>query len=128
MPEEAATVTSPDGRRMLFLRVPQAVRLLQEVLGAQPTEVTYRWAYHPGHKIYVMFVYWNSGHQVGLAIPEGAGDPVLSFLEAGTCDAFITEAEVEKNLDEHATKEIIEQIIYGVTVPVPQVKFQRQTV
>lgn len=125
MPEEAATVTAPDGRRLVFLRVTQASPLIKVILAAQPKEVTYRWAHHTGHKIYVLFVYWDSGHQVGIAIPEGVGDQVLDFLE-GQTDIFITELEVQERMKENVSKEALEEVIYGMTIPIPQVKFRRQ--
>jgi hypothetical protein len=123
MPEQGATVIAPDGRKLVFLRVPQLGPLLKQILAAQPTEVTYRWAYHAGHRVHVLFVYWNSGHQVGVAIPEDEGEQVLAFLE-GTSDVFLTEAAVD--LPESASKEQLEAVIYSTTVPIPRVQFQRQ--
>lgn len=123
MPSEAATAIAPDGRKMVFFTVPQLDLLIKQVLADRPKECTYRWGYHPGHKIHVLLFGWPSGQGAGLAIPEGAGDMVLTFM-LGLSDVYVTTEPVQQVLQGAVTGEKIQQIVMGNTVLIPEVKFK----
>jgi hypothetical protein len=123
MPTEAATATAPDGRKLVFFRVPQLDLLIKRVIASRPTEYTYRWGYHPGHRIHVLLFGWPSGEAAGIAIPEGVGDGVLNFM-LGTTDVYVTTEPVQDRLSGHVSAEVIQQVIFGNTVALPEVKFK----
>jgi hypothetical protein len=123
MPTEAATATAPNGRKLVFFTVPQLDLLIKRVLADRPREVTYRWAYHPGHKVHVLLFGWPNGLGAGLAIPEGAGDMVLNYM-LGTTDLFITTQPVQETLQGNVSAETIQRIAAVNTVLLPDVKFK----
>jgi hypothetical protein len=123
MPTEAATATAPDGRKLVFFTVPQLDLMIRRVIAARPHEYTYRWGYHPGHKIHVLLFGWPSGEGAGLAIPEGAGDMVLHYM-LGTTDVLITTHPVQEALQGNVSAQDIEKILLGNTVRLPDVKFK----
>jgi hypothetical protein len=123
MPLEAATATAPNGRKMVFFTVPQLELLIKRVIANRPKEYTYRWAYHPGHKVHVMLFGWPNGEGAGIAIPEGAGDAILSYM-LGTTDVFITSEPVQEKLSGNVSPEVIQQVMYSNTVGLPDVKFK----
>ena len=123
MPAEAATATAPDGRRLIFFMVPQLELLIKRVLAARPREYTYRWAYHPGHKVHVLLFGWPDGQAAGIAIPEGAGDAVLHDM-LGTTDVFVTTEPVQERLQGSVDAEQIDSLVRGNTLHLPQVIFK----
>lgn len=126
IPEDALSVESPDGRSLVFLRLPQLDVPLKQVLASQPEEFTYRWGYHAGHRLHVLFVYWPAGDgvQVGIGIPEGPGDGILAALE-GESDIFLTTEPLPERRDVFH-KEDIERLTAGLTVPLVGVQFGRR--
>lgn len=123
LPTEAGTAIGPDGRKMVFFRVPPLELMIKQVLASQPKEYSYRWGYHPGERLYVLLFGWPSGHGAGLAIPEGPGDAVLNFM-LGTSDLYITVEPVAERLSGQVTPEVIDRLRYGLTVHLPDVKFK----
>jgi hypothetical protein len=123
VPQEVATATAPDGRRLVFFTVPELALMIKRVLASQPTQYTYRWAYHPGHKVHVLLFAWPNGEGAGIAIPEGAGDPVLHYM-LGTTDVYVTAEPVKERLRGDVPPETVQAIIYGNTVYLPNVKFK----
>lgn len=123
MPTEAATATGPDGRKLVFFTVPQFELMIKQVIAARPTEYQYRWGYHPGHKIHVLVFGWPSGHNGGIAIPEGAGDMVLNFM-LGTTAVYITSEPVQDRLSGNVKPEAIQELVLGNTVGLTEVKFR----
>lgn len=123
MPSEAATATSPDGHRLVFFRVPQLDLLIKNVISARPTQYTYSWGYHPGHKVHVLLFGWPTGQSAGISIPEGAGDMVLNYM-LGTTTVYITTEPVQEILSGSVSAEKVEQIILGNTVGLTEVKFK----
>lgn len=126
MPAEAATATAPDGRKLVFFTVPQLDLMIRSVLAGRPREYTYRWAYHPGHRVHVLLFGWPTGEGAGLAIPEGAGDLVLQYM-LGTTDVYITTEPVQETLSGNVSAEAVQKIVFGNTVHLPEVKFKPQT-
>lgn len=127
MPEQAGTALGPDGRKLAFFYVPQLEAQVHRLLGARPREFTYRWAYHPGHRVHVLFAYWPvapDGVEMGVAIPEGAGDAILDFL-VGESDIYITLQPVKEKLRDTMTAEEIAALINGPTAGLIGVKFRR---
>lgn len=123
MPTEAATATAPDGTKLVFFTVPQLEIMIKRVIADRPKEYTYRWAYHPGHRIHVLLFGWPGGEGAGLAIPEGAGDMILNFM-LGTSHIYITTEPVQQALSGNISAEEIQRIILGTTVGLPDVKFK----
>jgi hypothetical protein len=123
MPTEAATATAPNGRKLVFFTVPQLDLMIKRVLAQRPTEVTYRWAYHPGHKVHVLLFGWPNGLGAGLAIPEGPGDLILQYM-LGTTDVFVTTLPVQEPLQGDVSAEVIMKIVQGNTVLLPDIKFK----
>lgn len=123
MPAEAATAVAPDGAHLVFFTVPQLDLMIKRVIAARPPEFTYRWAYHPGHKVHVLLFGWPNGEGAGVAIPEGEGDQVLQFMQ-GTSDVHITSEPVQQKLQGDVSSETIMSIATGNTVALPGVKFQ----
>lgn len=123
MPEEAATAVAPSGRKLVFFTVPQLELMIKQVIAARPAEYTYRWAYHPVHKVHVLLFSWPDLPGAGIAIPEGAGDMILSFMQ-GTADVFITVERVQERMQGSVSASEIEAIILGNTVGLPDVKFK----
>ena len=123
MPTEAATATAPNGRKMAFFTVPQLDILIKQVIASRPKEYTYRWAYHPGQRVHVLLFGWPTGHSAGVAIPEGAGDAVLQYL-LGITDIYITTEPVQARLSGNVQVEVIQEIVYGNTIGLPDVKFK----
>jgi len=123
MPTEAGTAIAPNGRKMVFFTVPQCDLMIKRVIAYRPKQYTYRWAYHPGHKIHVLLFGWPNGEGAGLAIPEGAGDMVLNFMH-GTTDVFITTEPVQGALQGNVAADQIEKIVTANTVSLPDVKFK----
>lgn len=123
MPSEAATATAPDGKKLLFFTVPQLELMIKQVLSAKPTEYSYRWGYHPGHKVHVLLFGWPTGQGAGIAIPEGPGDLVLNFM-LGLSDIYITTEPVQDRLRGDVAAEEVDKIRYGTTVYLPDVKFK----
>lgn len=126
MPEQAATAEAPDGRRMAFFYVPQAEGLIKRLLADPPSAYTYRWAYHAGHRVHILFVWWHDREALGLAIPEGAGDQVLDFI-TGCADVCLTLVPVQQEFRERMGHQDIERIIGSLTVGLPALQFQRKT-
>lgn len=122
-PTEAATAVAPDGRRMIFFTVPQLDVMIKRVIAERPKEYTYRWAYHPGHKVHVLLFGWPGGEGAGIGIPEGTGDMILNFM-LGTTDVFITTQPVQERLQGDVSPEVILSIVEGNTVGLPDVKFK----
>lgn len=123
MPAEAATVFAPDGRKLAFFKIPQIDLLIKNVLAANPEGFTYQWGFHKGERVHVLFVRWTDALAVGLAIPEGVGDAVLSHL-LGTTEIFLTTEPVQGALSGTVNEETISQIVYGNTVRLPEIKFK----
>jgi len=123
MPTEAVTATGTDGQKLVFLRIPQLELMIKQVIAARPKEYTYRWAYHPTHKVHVLLFQWPSGEGAGVAIPEGAGDAVLTFM-LGTSHIYITSEAVQERLSGDVTPEEIGKVVLGNTVGLPDVKFK----
>lgn len=123
MPTEAATATAPDGKKLVFFTVPQLDVMIKQVVAAQPKEYSYRWGYHPGHRIHVLLFGWPTGHGAGIAIPEGPGDMVLNFM-LGLSDVYITTEPVQERLRGNVAAAEIDKIRFGVTVYLPDVKFK----
>lgn len=127
-PEQAATVADGQGRRMVFLHTPQLDVEIKRVLGMRPEQFTYRWGYHPQHRIHVLLVFWpvqeGPGIEVGLAIPAGAGDPLLDFLADGA-DLYLTLMPVAPAAGDELTPAEIQDIRAGLTVYLPGIRFQR---
>lgn len=126
MPTEAATATAPDGKRMVFFTVPQLELMIKQVIADRPTEYSYRWGYHPGHKVHVLLFGWPTGQGAGIAIPEGTGDMVLNFM-LGTSDLYITNEPVQERLQGNVATEEVDRIRFGNTVYLPGVKFKPET-
>ncbi|MFZ5826852.1 MAG: hypothetical protein ACOY94_21380 [Bacillota bacterium] len=126
MPTEAATATAPDGKKMVFFTVPQLELMIKHVISARPTEYSYRWGYHPGHKVHVLLFGWPTGQGAGIAIPEGTGDMVLNFM-LGTSDLYITTEPVQERLQGNVSAEEIDKIRFGNTAYLPGVKFKPET-
>lgn len=122
MPTEAATVHAPDGKKLAFFTIPQIDLLIKNVLAVNPEGFTYQWGYHAGERVHVLFARWTEALAVGVAIPEGVGDAVLSHL-LGTTEIFLTTHPVQETLSGHATAEAVEKIVYGNTVRLPEIKF-----
>lgn len=123
MPSEAATAIAPDGTHLVFFTVPQLGVMIKQVLAEQPKEYTYRWGYHPGHKVHVLLFGWPTGQGAGIAIPEGVGDQVLNFM-LGTSDLYITTEPVKEPLQGDVDPAVIDAIRHGTTVYLPDVKFK----
>lgn len=123
MPTEAATATSPDGKKAVFFTVPQLEVMIKQVISARPKEYSYRWGYHPGHKVHVLLFGWPTGQGAGLAIPEGAGDLILNYM-LGVSDIYITTEPVQEKLRGNVAAEEIDKIRFGTTVYLPDVKFK----
>ncbi|HYF91725.1 MAG TPA: hypothetical protein VD969_05735 [Symbiobacteriaceae bacterium] len=123
MPTEAAMATAPDGRKLVFFTVPQLEVFIKNVIAARPNQYTYSWGYHPGHKVHVLLCTWPEEYSVGLAIPEGPGDAVLSYMQ-GTTAVYITSEPVQEALSGNVSAERIEQIVLGNTVGLTEVKFK----
>jgi len=121
MPTEAATATAPDGRRLVFFTVPQVDLLIKRVLADRPTEYMYRWAYHPGQKVHVLLFGWPNGESAGVAIPEGTGDAILSYM-LGSADVYVTTEPVQNVLAGAVEAATVERIIHGNTLYLPDVK------
>lgn len=121
MPTEAATVFAPDGKKMAFFTMPQIDLLIKNVLATNPEGFTYQWGFHAGERVHVLFARWTEELAVGVAIPEGVGDGVLSHL-LGTTEIFLTTQPVEGLVDQ-VTAEVLEKIVYGNTVRLPDIKF-----
>ncbi|OBF17516.1 hypothetical protein [Mycobacterium sp. ACS4331] len=122
MPTEAATVVAPDGKKMAFFMIPQIDLLIKSVLAVSPEGFTYQWGFHAGERVHVLFVRWTEQLAVGMAIPEGVGDAVLSHL-LGTTEIFLTTHPVQEALSGQASAKAVEAIIYGNTVRLPEIKF-----
>ncbi|MFO7173059.1 MAG: hypothetical protein DIU70_008870 [Bacillota bacterium] len=131
MPEQAHSALGPGGERLAFFYVPQLELEIKQVLAARPREFTYRWGYHPGHRIHVLLVYWPTGDgqgvQAGISIPEGPGDALLDFLQAGETDIFLTLEPLPEGLPESLPAAEVQRILAGLTVPLRGVRFQRRT-
>lgn len=129
VPAEAASVVAPDGRKLVFCYVPQLALPIKRVLGGRPREFTYRWAYHPGHRIHVLLVYWplqdGTEEEVGIALPEGEADRILDALE-GEADIYLTAEPVRERLQGTVTHEEIARILAGTTISLPGVRFRRK--
>lgn len=125
MPEQAATAEGPDGRRLVFLYLPQAENIIRELLANPPTEYTYRWAYHAGQQVHILLVLWHDRAELGVAIPEGAGDSILAFM-TGTCDLYLTLVPVQQVVQETMSHAEVQKIISGYTVPLPDLAFARR--
>jgi hypothetical protein len=123
MPTEAATATAPSGRKLVFFTVPQLELLIKNVIAARPGEYTYRWAYHSSQRVHVLLFSWPGIEETGIAIPEGAGDPILHYMQ-GTSDLFITLEPVQEKLQGKISAEAVEAIVLGNTVGLPDVKFK----
>lgn len=123
MPTEAASATAPDGKKLVFFTVPQLDLLIKRMLADRPTEYTYRWAYHPGHKVHVLLFGWPGGESAGIAIPEGTGDAILNYM-LGTTEVYITTEAVQTVLAGDVEPATVQGIIYGNTVYLPDVKFK----
>lgn len=122
MPTEAATVFAPDGKKLAFFTMPQLDLLIKNVLAANPDGFTYQWGFHEGERVHVLFVRWTEEFAVGVAIPEGVGDAVLSHL-LGKTEIFLTTLPVQETLAGQVTAETVEKIVYGNTVRLPDIKF-----
>lgn len=125
MPTEAATATAPSGRKLVFFTVPQLERLIKNVIALRPGEYTYRWAYHSRQQVHVLLFSWPGVEETGIAIPEGAGDQILHYMQ-GTTDLFLTVEPVQVRLQGKISAEAIEAIVLGNTVGLPDVKFKPQ--
>ncbi|HWI65142.1 MAG TPA: hypothetical protein VNT75_25210 [Symbiobacteriaceae bacterium] len=123
MPTEAATATSPEGRRMVFFRVPQLELMIKQVIAARPDQYTYSWGYHPGHKVHVLMFQWPTGQGAGIAIPEGAGDMILTYM-LGTTTVYITTEPVQDVLSGNVSGEQVQKIVLGNTAGLTEVKFK----
>lgn len=123
MPTEAATATSPDGKKVVFFTVPQLEVMIKQVIAARPKEYSYRWGYHPGQKVHVLLFGWPTGHGAGIAIPEGAGDMVLNYM-LGTSDIYITTEPVQERLRGNVDAAEIDKIRFGNSIYLPDVKFK----
>lgn len=123
MPTEAATAVSPDGRKLVFFTVPQLELLIKRVLAHRPSEYTYRWAFHPQQRIHVLLFGWPGGQSAGVAIPEGAGDTILTHMH-GTTDLFITVEPVQEQLKGDVEAAAVERIIRKNTLYLPEVHFE----
>ncbi len=123
MPTEAATATAPDGKKMVFFTVPPLSLMIGRVLASKPREYTYRWAYHPGHKVHVLLFGWPNGEGAGIAIPEGVGDMILHYM-LGTTDVYLTDEPVQERLQGKVDPKVIERIVHANTVCLPSVKFK----
>lgn len=123
LPTEAGTVIAPDGRKLVFFRVPPLELMIKQVLAEGPKEYSYRWGYHPGERLHVLLFGWPTGHGAGLAIPEGPGDAVLNFM-LGTTDLYVTAEPVGELLAGQVTPEVIDRLRHGLTVYLPEVKFK----
>lgn len=123
MPTEAATATAPSGRKLVFFTVPQLDLMIKQVLAERPKEYTYRWAYHPGQQVHVLLFGWPTGEGAGLAIPEGVGDAILNYM-LGTTDIYITTHPVQAKLIGDVSAEVIQELVLGNTVSLPEVKFK----
>lgn len=127
MPQQAGMVVGPDGRKLAFLYVPQLEGAIKRLLGARPREVTYRWGYHPGHRIHVLWAHWPlepEPEEIGVAIPEGDGDPILDFL-VGEADIYLTLDPIADRLKETMTAEELAALTNGLTAGLPGVRFRR---
>lgn len=122
MPTEAATVFAPDGKKLAFFTMPQIDLLIKNVLATNPEGFTYQWGFHAGERVHVLFARWTEELAVGVAIPEGVGDAVLSHL-LGTTEIFLTTHPVQEALAGQVTAEAVESIVYGNTVRLPEIKF-----
>lgn len=125
-PTEAATATAPDGRKLVFFTVPPLAELADQVREARPREYTYRWAYHASQQTHVLFFEWPAVGGAGIAIPEGAGDPVLNYM-LGSTEVFITSEPVMNRLRGQVAAETVQEIIQGRTLYLPSVKFKPET-
>jgi len=123
LPAAAATAVGAAGKRLLLFQVPELDLMIKRVLASRPREYTYRWAYHPGHRLHVLLFGWPCGEGAGIAIPEGAGDAVLSFM-LGVTDVYITTEPVAGPGGADLPPEAIDRIRYGNTVHLPDVKFK----
>lgn len=123
MPTEAATATSPDGRKLVFFTVPQLDLMIKQVLAARPKEYSYRWGYHAGQKVHVLLFGWPTGQGGGIAIPEGPGDLILNYM-LGLSDIYITTEPVQERLRGNVSAEVVDKIRFGNAVYLPDVKFK----
>jgi hypothetical protein len=123
MPTEAATATSPEGRKLVFFRVPQLDLLIKGVIASRPTQYTYSWGYHAGQRVHVLLFSWPGEFSAGVAIPEGAGDAVLNYM-LGTTTVYVTTEPVQEVLSGSVSAETVQQIVLGNTVGLTDVKFK----
>lgn len=127
IPEQAAVAERSAGQRLVFLYAPQVEKELRKVMGLRPSQVTYRWAYHPARRLHVLFAFWpltdETGVQVGLAIPEETGAPVLAALEQGAA-LYLTCEPLESAEERNLTDGEIDALLAGVTVHLPQHRFR----
>jgi hypothetical protein len=123
MPTEAATATAPNGRKLAFFTVPQLDVLIKQVIASRPKEYTYRWAYHPVQKVHVLVFGWPTGQTAGVALPEGVGDAILQYL-LGITDIYITTEPVQARLSGDVSVAVIQEIVLGNTIGLPDVKFK----
>lgn len=126
MPVEAAAATAPDGRKLVFFTVPQLELLIKQVIAARPSEYSYQWGYHAGHKVYVLLFRWPELEGAGIAIPEGAGDAILQYM-IGKTSVYITTEPVQERLSGNVAPETIHEIIVGNTLGLTEVMFKPES-
>lgn len=127
MPEEAATATSPEGKRLVFFTVPQLNLFIKQTLASRHTEYSYRWAYHPVHKVHVLIFGFPDGTVAGIAIPEGAGDSILEYMDQQTTQVYVTTEKVQEKFRGDVSPNEVARVVYGNTVYLPDVQFDRQS-
>lgn len=128
LPAQVAVAQGADGRKVAVLSLPQLAAELRQVLDGHPGEVTYRWAYHPQHRLYVLLAQWPVAPApvtVGVAIPDGAGDRLLDFL-TGTADIYLTMAPIPAGLEAGASLADLQPVMSGPAVALPGVQFRRR--
>lgn len=122
-PDEAAVAFAADGKKLVFFRVPEAELMIKRVLAHRPTEYSYRWAYHPGQRFHILLFGWPNGEGAGLALQEGVWDGVLNHM-LGTTDVYLTTQPVAGRIHTGAPPEAIQEVLVGMTVWLPDVKFK----
>ena len=127
MPQEAATATSPEGKRLVFFTVPQLDLFIKRTLANRHKEYRYRWAFHPGHQVHVLFFGFPDGTVAGIAIPEGAGDAILEYMDRQVTQVYITTEQVQATFQGNLPAQEIARVVYGNTLYLPDVQFERQS-
>jgi hypothetical protein len=71
----------------------------------------------------VLLCTWPGGEAIGIAIPEGVGDPILHEM-LGKTDMYITVEPVQERLKGKVSEQTVQAILLGTTLYLPEVKFK----